>query len=78
MRKQTLFVVQAFGRRGGRLTQAETIEYESERRARSHGRHLRPSRAGVVVFKVAVEASGEGWDEPTVLEMYGAAPTICG
>lgn len=76
MRLQTVYVVQAFGRRRGRLTQAETIQFESERRARATGRSLRPRRAGVVVYSMAVEAlSGEGCDEPRVLEIYGAAPS---
>lgn len=74
MQKQTLFVVKAFGREGGRLTQAETIQYESERRARSHGKHLRAKRAGVVVYQVSAVPEADCWDEPQVLEMYGAAP----
>lgn len=71
MEKLSVYVVEAWLSRCGRLVRAERIEFESERRARAHAESLRPRRAGVVLYMQ--RGQPEVWGDPVLLQRFGIA-----
>lgn len=74
MAKRTIYCVQAYGGRAGRLVPRPLQQFGSAREALQSGERLSPRVSGVVVFRVSGEPDFDQWDDPEVLVARGQVP----
>lgn len=74
MARRTVFCVQTYGRKDGRLVGTQRHEFTSATEAEDLGRRLAVTAAGVVVFSVEGDPEAEAWDEPEIFAVHGEAP----
>lgn len=75
MARETIYVVQAFTRKGARLQAESPKACLSPENARLTAERLVPSKAGVVAFATTGDAElGEYEDEPVIIFKAGQLP----
>lgn len=71
---QTIFCVQTYWRAGRRLEMGQLRQFADEAPAREAGLALSKRMPAVLVYAITGEPEADFWDEPQLLEKYGAVP----
>lgn len=74
MARRTVFCVQAYQRRDGRLEGRLRQEFTSATEAEDLGARLALKSAGVVVYALAGDPEAGVWEEPEIFALHGEAP----
>lgn len=75
MARKTIYCAQAFWRRDGRLVGGEVRQFLNEERARLGGEILLTGADGVAVFSMEGHPDEDLWEEPTLIDVMGDAPS---
>ena len=76
MARKTIYCAQAFWRRDGRWVGGEVRRFLNEERARTGAEILLTGADGVAVFSLEGHPDEDLWDDPRMIETYGAVPTV--
>jgi len=76
MARKTIYCAQAFWARGHRLVGGEVYRFHTEERARRGAEALLTGNAGVAIFSVQGHPDEDLWEEPVMLETFGAVPPL--
>lgn len=74
MARKTIYCAQAFWRCGGRLIGGEVRQFLNEERARAGAAILLTGADGAAVFSLEGHPDEDLWEEPRLIEVWGAAP----
>lgn len=76
MARKTIYCAQAFWLRDGRLRGGEVHQFLNEERAREGAQALITGSHGVAVFSVEGHPDEDLWEEPRLIETFGATPSL--
>lgn len=76
MARKTIYCAQAFWLRGGKLAGGQVHQFISEERAREGALALVTGSDGVAVFSVEGHPDEDLWEEPRLIETFGATPRL--
>lgn len=76
MARKTIYCAQAFWLRDGRLRGGEVHQFLNEERAREGAEALVTGAHGVAVFSVEGHPDEDLWEEPRLIETFGATPDL--
>lgn len=76
MARKTIYCAQGFWLRRGRLVGGVVHQFLNEERARAGAAALLTGSDGVAVFSLEGHPDEDLWEEPRMIETFGAVPAV--
>lgn len=74
MARSTIYCVQTFEQKGGKLVQAGLRQLKAKSEAERIGANSADKFAGVLVYSVDADPEFNDWGDPVMIARYGQAP----